>query len=676
MPNLLTFRKIAGCAALFLSLHLSLLALPSITRLSPYAGDTAGGTQVTIKGKDLSLATAVFFGDAPGRILSKSKHQIVAESPPHVPSTLHVLVVDPSGTSIPTEADYFVYQGNWRAYATNGDTSSMNLAYIDVKTLTTSPPLSVGSAPSSILCTSDGTRIFTINYDSNNVTVVDTNNSRVIDTISVGNSPFGACMTPNDQFLFVGNFDDANVSVIRTATHTVEAQIPVQTNPNLLAASPNGAYVLVTNYGSNTVSKIDVATLSVVATFAVDNGPQGIAISPDSSMAVVCNSNTNTVSIIDITTETVYTVTVGNAPCGVSITPDNGIPGIAKRALVTNLSDGTVSFIDLSTLTVIATLSVGENPIIAALSPDGSLATVMNDASNPNDASVMIIDVANPQILETFPYPDPEGVAIAPDGLQFMFGGDTANGYPNYVQLGSLVPPYPLLGYSVPLGSDVLVILPDQAPLARYEATIKNKTVTFDASESLSPTGAIAQFIWDFGDGSSLITTNSVVEHVYKKRGNFSATLRVVNSAGTSVDKVYNYQSSPEWNSDELIGSTLFRSGGLSATTTHQIETIAPKVSKIVPDHAKAKDKVKILGKGFATTTEVKFGNKEAEILSVSDHQILVVVPKQKKWVKNVHVTVTTPLGTSKKTTNALFKYVQGHHNPCCRSGYSSKSSH
>src|SRR5215510_7569776 len=60
------------------------------------------------------------------------------------------------------------------------------------------------------------------------------------------------------------------------------------------------------------------------------------------------------------------------------------------RGYVTNSNDNTVSVIDTTTNTVIATVPVGEHPLGVAVTPNGAFAYVANESSN----SVSVIDTA------------------------------------------------------------------------------------------------------------------------------------------------------------------------------------------------------------------------------------------------------------------------------------------
>ena len=82
------------------------------------------------------------------------------------------------------------------------------------------------------------------------------------------------------------------------------------------------------------------------------------------------NQGHGTVSVIDtLTNAVVDTITVGESPWGIAITPDG------KRAYVANQS-GTISVIDTSTNTVIDTIIDTDGPFGVAITPDGTRAYV------------------------------------------------------------------------------------------------------------------------------------------------------------------------------------------------------------------------------------------------------------------------------------------------------------
>jgi PKD repeat protein len=81
----------------------------------------------------------------------------------------------------------------------------------------------------------------------------------------------------------------------------------------------------------------------------------------------------------------------------------------------------------------------------------------------------------------------------------------------------------------------VQVVLPNPNANFTYSPIppILNQTVTFDASSSVSGSGGIAEYVWDFGEGlGNVTTTNSTVTYVFIYAGNHKVTLTVIDSDG------------------------------------------------------------------------------------------------------------------------------------------------
>jgi len=150
---------------------------------------------------------------------------------------------------------------------------------------------------------------------------------------------------------------------------------------------------------------------TVSATITVGSFPSGVsgvAINPAGTFAYVTNRNSYSVSKINLATDTVVaTITVGNNPWGVAINP------AGTFAYVTNGSSGSVSKINLATDTVVATITVGGGPYGVAINPAGTFAYVTTSGSD----SVSKINLATDTVDATITVGNnPRGVAINPAG--------------------------------------------------------------------------------------------------------------------------------------------------------------------------------------------------------------------------------------------------------------------
>jgi hypothetical protein len=60
-----------------------------------------------------------------------------------------------------------------------------------------------------------------------------------------------------------------------------------------------------------------------------------------------------------------------------------------------------------------------------------------------------------------------------------------------------------------------------------------SETIAFDASDTYSANN-ITSFVWNFGDGTTIITASPLINHVYKMQGNYIITLKVTDGKGLS----------------------------------------------------------------------------------------------------------------------------------------------
>jgi hypothetical protein len=120
------------------------LAVPSVSSVSPSSGSTAGGTQVTVTGSNLSGATAVDFGSvAAASYKVDSATQITAVSPAESAGTVDVTVTTAGGTSATSSADQFTYVAPARTapvvsalFPKSGSTSGYALVWVFGKNFT------------------------------------------------------------------------------------------------------------------------------------------------------------------------------------------------------------------------------------------------------------------------------------------------------------------------------------------------------------------------------------------------------------------------------------------------------------------------------------------------------------------------------------------------------------
>ena len=331
---------------------------------------------------------------------------------------------------------------------------SDTVSVIDAATNTVVDTIIVGTNPHGVVVTPDETKAYvtiegagptgTVSVvDTTTFTLIDTDPSTpvVVDDIPVGNRPFFGAVTPDGTRAYVSHGISSSVALIDAVLDSVIDvdpstpasidYIPVGSFPGMVAITPDGTRVYVASFLFDGVSIIDTATNLPVPGILTDGGATGVAITPDGTRAYVVNFEADNVSVIDIdppsgTFHTVIaTVSVGNEPTGIAIMP-NG-----TWAYVPNNGGDTVSVIDTDPAsgtfhTVIDTVSVGDGPAGApdrptavAITPDGTRAYV----TLVSNGAVTVIDTVTNLLIDTDPSTpatvDDITVGLSPVGLAF-----------------------------------------------------------------------------------------------------------------------------------------------------------------------------------------------------------------------------------------------------------------
>jgi YVTN family beta-propeller protein len=72
---------------------------------------------------------------------------------------------------------------------------------------------------------------YVANEDSSTVSVINASTNKVVKTVTVGTYPTGVAITPNGSYAYVANSDANTVSVIKTSTNKVVKTVTVGSDP-------------------------------------------------------------------------------------------------------------------------------------------------------------------------------------------------------------------------------------------------------------------------------------------------------------------------------------------------------------------------------------------------------------------------------------------------------------
>ena len=382
----------------------------------------------------------------------------------------------------------------------------------------------------------------------------------------------------------------------------------------------------------NELSETPMPSTAVApATISVGQAPTGVAISPDGRHAYITNQNSANVSVIDTVRNTITAaVSVGSRPFGVTTTPDG------RHAYVTNFGSNTVSVIDTLTNTVATTIPVGSFPGAVAITPAGRHAYVTNFGSN----TVSVIDTLTNTVITTIPVGNtPNGVAITPDGRHAYVTNqnsgnvsviDTAT---TTVTMTITVGGLPSAVAITPDGRNAYITNIGMVVVSVIDAASNTISAIISAGGSsgvaITPDGRHA-YITNFGSGTAPGTataidtaTNTVVTSVLAGKGAFRVAV--------APDGRHAYIA----NQEEATVSVI--------RTLPLANSIAP-----VQGLATSTTQVKISGTRLDGATAVNFGPNPATNLVANAAGTELTATSPTGNPGTVPVTVTTPGGTSK----------------------------
>ena len=136
-------------------------------------------------------------------------------------------------------------------------------------------------------------------------------------------SPLEMALSPDGTRLYVVCQESDEVRVVDLNSRKVIGIVPVGHTPRGIAATPDGSRLYVTNASSDTVSVIDTASLKVLRTYSTGFEPTGIVLDTANSSLYVANRLSSDISIIDLHTgEESSRLLAGRGASYLALSPD------------------------------------------------------------------------------------------------------------------------------------------------------------------------------------------------------------------------------------------------------------------------------------------------------------------------------------------------------------------
>jgi YVTN family beta-propeller protein len=432
----------------------------------------------------------------------------------------------------------------WTAYVTNyldGDLTAINTSTDQAA----SNPINLNnSLPGAVAITPNGETAYVASaVIAAAVQPVDltTNPPTPGNPISIGASVVDIAITPDGQTVYAVTNDDTVVP-IDTATNVAGAPIQFPDPVQSIAIAPNGQEAFVTESVS---TGFGTANLFVVPILLYNEQPQTpIAID------VSFSANPSALAFAP-TGRTLY----------VSFSDGNNTPYSSLAAV--HLDTGAINIITLYDLFQQA------GPIV--ITPNGDTAYVSDNsgASGSNVVQVVNLTTDPPSIEGGIEVDEkPYSMAMTPDGSRVF----VASYHNNAVQVIDTSTNTLESGVAIPTGDGPfgIAITPDQAPVAHLTVTaaIPGSPSTFDASASTVAYGTIANYQWNFGDGSSANTTTPTTTHSYTYPGTYTATVTETSQGGTSTTQTFTGHMASNNGGPSATTSATFSVAGLALTAS------------------------------------------------------------------------------------------------------------
>ena len=143
------------------------------------------------------------------------------------------------------------------------------------------------ASPVELLFSPDGTRLYVLCQQSDEVRVLNATTYAPMKTIAVGHVPRGFSLSANGSRLFVANSWDDTVSVIDTDLLEVIATWPVRAEPSSVVEDRAGKYLFVADRISDDVAVLDAQTGAEVKRLLAGRGASYMTLAPDGSRLYV-----------------------------------------------------------------------------------------------------------------------------------------------------------------------------------------------------------------------------------------------------------------------------------------------------------------------------------------------------------------------------------------------------
>ncbi|HXA06441.1 MAG TPA: hypothetical protein VNY30_16465, partial [Bryobacteraceae bacterium] len=163
---------------------------------------------------------------------------------------------------------------------------------------------------------------------------------------AAGEDPRAVRFRADGRQIFIGNRSTRSLSVLDAKTGATLVRLPLPVEPENYCVTADGGQVFITGKGMDAVAIYHPYQTEISETLLAGRAPGAMAISAaPNEYLFAANPQSGDVTVLDVQTRTMLaSVSVGQEPCYITFTPDN------QYALVVNRHSGDLAVIRLSTL--------------------------------------------------------------------------------------------------------------------------------------------------------------------------------------------------------------------------------------------------------------------------------------------------------------------------------------
>lgn len=434
-------------------------------------------------------------------------------------------------------------------------------ALLAVVCLTTlSSPLMTNPVQASATATASPWTVYTVSMQSNtagDLVSINGKTGAIESSIAfVAADPKNLFISPDGSHAYLLN-NTPYITVLHLTGDKPQSAIQLEGTPNAMAIAPDGktGYVTV----GQSVFSADLFSNQTQKLASFVSPPYGVAVSPDGKTLYVATAST-----ADNSVSTMQLVPI-NLASKTPLTPINLGTGVGLPASMNVSPDGNTAYVNASPLKIVNLKTGAVKTVLMgvqgpyghdniAIDPHGQYVYGEN-AGWSEVSSLNLKTDQTDDLMSNGPYEDNlmKGLAIAPDGsklyVSFYAGQDVNRTFDGGIQVLSTSASGPHKGYllgTIPQGPDIIkplgltgivAVAPDQAPHASFTVTTApvGQTTVFDASSSYGDS-SITKYAWNFGDGTTIVSSQPTVTHTYRKADNYTVTLTETDEMGATVN--------------------------------------------------------------------------------------------------------------------------------------------